>query len=292
MPFDSETPKEFHTAPLVRLTSDGSWQTCLAHSRSHHLLIWITRGQGRLLLNGMQRGFGLHSVIFIPAGALWAADFNRQCLGQVLFMSGPLLSPFPDAPVHKRFASLQEQTGLAGHFEAISREQDAQQPHWTRAVQARCELAAVALHRHPDNTGKQSTGKHSAAQRLSRAYCQRIACPQAGHHSMAAHAAALNVTPTHLTRVCKSVTGKTAAALLTERQLHAARSLLIKSELPIRDIASRLGFGSAAYFTRFIAQHTGQTPSGLRDSAQNRMQQPEPSQNSGNRTNQAAIFGL
>lgn len=123
MPFDSDLPREFHAAPLVRLAPDGGWQTALAHSRNEHLLIWITRGQGRFFLNGEQRGFGLHSVIFVPAGALWSAEFSRQCLGQVLSMTGPLLPPFPEAPVHKRFTSLQEQTGLGGHFEAISREQ-------------------------------------------------------------------------------------------------------------------------------------------------------------------------
>jgi AraC family transcriptional activator of pobA len=35
----------------------------------------------------------------------------------------------------------------------------------------------------------------------------------------------------------------------------------------MRDIASLLGFGSAAYFTRFITQHTGETPSSLRKKA-------------------------
>ncbi|NVK16877.1 MAG: AraC family transcriptional regulator [Rhodobacteraceae bacterium] len=272
MPFDSDFPREFHAAPLVRLAPDGGWQTCLAHSRCDHLLIWISRGQGRLMLNGEQRGFGLHSVIFLPAGTLWSADFGRQCLGQVLTMSGPLLPPFPEEPMHRRFASLQEQTSLAGHFEAISREQAAREPHWIRAVQARCELAAIALRRQPG-----AAGKLTAAQRLCQAYCQRIAGLQAGQLSMAEHAAALNVTPTHLTRVCKAATGKTAAALLTERQLHAARTLLITSDLPIRDIAARLGFGSAAYFTRFISQHTGRPPSELRASACRRPQQPDPS---------------
>ncbi|MEW2914566.1 AraC family transcriptional regulator [Leisingera sp. JC11] len=270
MPFDSDLPREFHAAPLVRLAPEGGWQTGLAHSRCDHLLIWITRGQGRILLNGQQRGFGLHSVIFIPAGALWSAEFTRQCLGQVLTMTGPLLPPFPEEPVHRRFSSLQEQSSLAGHFEAISREQAAQAPLWRRAVQAHCELAAIALQRQPETAAQPHS--QTAAQRLCRAYCRRIAGLQGCRSTMAEHAAALNVTPTHLTRVCKKVSGKTAAALLTERQLHAARTLLTATGLPIRDIAARLGFGSAAYFTRFISQHTGEPPSRLRESARSRTQ--------------------
>ncbi|WP_264213429.1 helix-turn-helix transcriptional regulator [Leisingera thetidis] len=270
MPFDQNLAVEIQAAPLSRLAPDGVWQTRLAHTRREHLLIWITRGQGRISLNGEQRGFGLHSAIFIPAGTLWSADFTRQCLGQVLTMTGPLPQPFPGAPVQKRFASLQDQAALTALFEAISREQNAQAPLWRRSVQAHCELAAIALHRQSETPVR--TGRPTAARRLCQAYCLRIAELHSPQSSMADHAAALKVTPTHLTRVCKAETGKTAASLLTERQLHAARTLLISSELPIRDIAAQLGFGSAAYFTRFISQHTGLTPSGLRKMARSRSQ--------------------
>ena len=265
MPFDPNLSGEVSVSPLTRLAPDGAWQVALSHTRREHLLIWITRGHGRMCLNGQQRGFSPNTAVFIPAGTLWSAEFTRQCLGQVLSMSGPLMPPFPDAPVLRRFNTLQEQTHLAAQFEAISREQLAAQPDWQRAVQAHADLAAIALARQPE-TGATSP-RLSAAKRLSRAYCLRIADLQTSQSSMASHAEALQVTPTHLTRVCKAETGKTAAALLTEHQLHAARSLLIDSDLPVRDIADQLGFGSAAYFTRFISQHTGQTPSKLRQSA-------------------------
>ena len=81
---------------------------------------------------------------------------------------------------------------------------------------------------------------------------------------MADYAETLDVTPTHLTRAVKSATGKTAADLVTERVLHEARVLLSETQQPARQIAAYLGFGSAAYFTRFIQQHTGLTPSKLR----------------------------
>ena len=84
---------------------------------------------------------------------------------------------------------------------------------------------------------------------------------------MAGHAAALGVSPTHLTRVCRAETGRTAAELLTERSLHAARSLLGATDVPVQDIARHLGFGSAAYFTRFIQHQTGRTPTALRRAA-------------------------
>ncbi|KIC14300.1 helix-turn-helix transcriptional regulator [Leisingera sp. ANG-Vp] len=265
MPFDPNLSAEIQVATLSRLAPDGAWQTRLAHTRREHLLIWITRGQGRICLNGVQRGFGPNCAILIPAGTLWYADFGRQCQGQFLSISGPLPPPFPDTPGHKRFTSLEEQARLTTLFEAIGREQAAQAPLWRRAVHSYCELAAITLRRHAEPAAPPS--RETAARRLCQAYCARVAGMEGTPATMADHAAALDVTPTHLTRVCKAETGKTAAALLTERQLHAARTLLISSELAIRDIAAQLGFGSAAYFTRFISQHTGQTPSTLRKAA-------------------------
>ena len=81
---------------------------------------------------------------------------------------------------------------------------------------------------------------------------------------MAEYAAELGVTPTHLTRAVKAATGKTAADILTERVVFAARSLLAETRQPARQIARHLGFGSAAYFTRYLQQHTGASPSQLR----------------------------
>jgi AraC family transcriptional activator of pobA len=46
--------------------------------------------------------------------------------------------------------------------------------------------------------------------------------------------------------------------------LHAARSLLLETDVTAQSIARFLGFGSAAYFTRFMQQHTGRSPSRLR----------------------------
>lgn len=274
MPFDPNLSRDITASPLARLSPDGVWQVSLSHTRRENLLIWITRGHGRICLNGQQRGFSPNTAICIPAGTLWSADFTRQSLGQVLIMTGPLAEPFPNEPIVRRFNTLQDQTYLAAQFEAISREQQATQPDWQRAVQAHADLAAIALARQPEPAT--ASGRPSAAQRLCRAYCRRIADIQAPQSSMASHAEALHVTPTHLTRVCKSETGKTAAALLTEHQLHAARSLLIGSDLAVRDIADQLGFGSAAYFTRFISQHTGLTPSKLRQLARQSAQPSHP----------------
>ena len=120
--------------------------------------------------------------------------------------------------------------------------------------------------------GADSLPRLSAGQRLSRAYCARLVSHFASGASLTEHATFLNVTPAHLTRVCKTEIGKTASALLTERLLHAARRLLSDTDVPAKEVADHLGFGSAAYFTRFIQQHTQASPIQLRRRARARLQ--------------------
>ncbi|MBO9440751.1 helix-turn-helix domain-containing protein [Phaeobacter italicus] len=270
MPFDPTNIGEIKVSPLAQLCADGAWQLELAHDLNDHLLIWITRGQGRVFLNGQQRGFGPNSAIFVPAGTLWSMEMGRQCIGQVVIIPASTPMDFPEQAVALRIPDAQDQALINAAIQAMQSEQQTRPALWYRAMQAHGALLAIHIRR---LLSAQDTAqpKLTAAQRLAQGYCARIVQCYAQHASMADHATELNVTPTHLTRVCKAETGKTAGALLTERQLHAARSLLVSTDLPIRDIAATLGFGSAAYFTRFITQHTGETPSRLRKQARERL---------------------
>lgn len=266
MPFDPSPASDPHVAPLGHLFPDGAWQIELAHDRPEHVLLWITRGQGRALIAGHQLGFGPFSAIFIPAGELWSVELGRQCLGQALNVPASAPVSLPTETLHLKVTNSVQQARFNGLFDSMMQEQNSAPTLWRQAMHAHTELMGIHLRRQlpAETIGAKKT---TAGRRLAQAYCGRVSEFFDQHASMADHAEALGVTPTHLTRVCKAETGKTAAALLTERQLHAARTLLISSDLPMRDIASRLGFGSPAYFTRFITQHTGQTPSALRKAA-------------------------
>ena len=266
MPYDPKTTEVLDVVPALSLMARGSWQLELAHARDCHLVFWITRGQGRVLLDGAQKGFGPHTVLHIPARHLFALELGRQCIGQVLRVPETVPCALPETPCALRIADMQDQGQINALFDAALREQQRGDDHSDRGLRSYADLIGITLRRQMERSG-QYVDK-GAGNRLSRAFCQRLVTLEACQQNMGEHASALDVTPTHLTRVCKAETGKTAATLLTERQLHAARKFLSASNRPMRDIAQDLGFGSPAYFTRFISQHTGATPSQLRKTAQ------------------------
>lgn len=257
---------EIRLATLGQLTQGGSWKLDLVHDRGEHMLIWITRGQGVALLDGARTGVGTHNAIFIPARHLMSLDMGRQGFGQALIVPPASGLTFPETAQHLRIRDARAQADLTILLESLGREQSDLRPLGQSAMTAYAYLAGIWLRRQIADIAPPAESE-TEERRLSRAYFARLASHFGSGATLADHARALDVTSTDLTRVSRAETGKTAAALLTERLLHAARQLLGETQMPMQDIAQQLGFKDAAHFARFIQHQTDQTPVALRRAA-------------------------
>lgn len=248
---------------LSQWVGPETWRAELPHSVKQHTLIWITRGQGRCQIEGIRRGLGVHNAICLPAGTQFSLDLGKQGFGVVCLVppGGPLL--MPDTPRLLRIRDVKAQTELTAIIESMQREQNAERPFWDEAMDAHAGLLTVWLRRAIINH-EDALGNSTAAQRLVSAYASLVERDYTSGKQMSDYARVLGVTPTHLTRTCKTCAGQTASDLLTQRVLHAARDLLQNTDYPANRVAAMLGFTSAAYFSRFILHHTGYTPSSLR----------------------------
>lgn len=84
------------------------------------------------------------------------------------------------------------------------------------------------------------------------------------HRPAAFYAGELGLSPTHLNRIVRAVTGESAHDFITRKLMEEARRELVLTTATIKDIAYRLGFSDAAYFTRVFARRTGMTPKAWR----------------------------
>jgi AraC family transcriptional regulator, transcriptional activator of pobA len=252
-----------HIASLAGLAPLGAWQTELVHDRAHHLLVWITRGQGRALIGGTRRGFGAHNALFIPAGDLMALEFGRQSAGLALSIPPGADLTLPADPRHLRVRDLRVQTEIGLLLDGLTREQHDARPRFQDAMDAHARLVAIWLRRQLADPGYDGD-KADSATLLARAFCARVASGHRRAETMASHARALGVSPNHLSRILREKTGQGGSDLLAERRLHGARTLLATTDAPIGNIARHLGFGDPASFARFVKRHTGRSPSALR----------------------------
>jgi AraC family transcriptional activator of pobA len=251
---------------IAQWTGAGTWRAELPHSAPHHALVWITRGHGRALVEGVLRGLSVHTALCIPAGTLFALEMGKQGFGTVCTVPAGGAVLMPDEAMLLRIRDVQAQAELTAILEGMHREQTSDRAFVDEALDAHAALLTVWLRRaiigHADDRPELS-----AAQRLVMAYCALVERDHASGKPMSDYARALGVTPTHLTRACRASAGMTASELLTRRVVHAVRDLLETTDHPANRVAAMLGFRSAAYFSRFVLQHTGQSPTALRRAA-------------------------
>ncbi|HEU5474964.1 MAG TPA: AraC family transcriptional regulator [Actinophytocola sp.] len=73
-------------------------------------------------------------------------------------------------------------------------------------------------------------------------------------------AAAVSISPGHLTSTVRRRTGRTVQEWITERRMVQARRLLTATELPIGEVGRRVGFPDAGYFARIFGRVHGMSP--------------------------------
>jgi AraC-like DNA-binding protein len=73
-------------------------------------------------------------------------------------------------------------------------------------------------------------------------------------------AAEVGVTPGHLTTVVRRRTGRTVGDWIVERRMAAARGLLAETDLPVAEVARRVGLPDPGYFSRLFSRTHGRSP--------------------------------
>lgn len=259
---------------LAQLAQGGAWRLSLPHSHDCDMLLWITRGQGRACIDGLRRGIGPNNVIWLPQGTQVSFELGPQVFGQAVLIRAGESTLLSRAPQHLRIRDVDFQSDLAGLVDALQREGRLNAPLKDAALTTRFRLIEIwllrmlaQLERDEDRVQMALPPARNAAQTLAQRFVQACEEEFRKGYTMADYACALGVTPTHLARVCKEVTGMSAADILTGRVLHDALRLLTQSDVPARQISDYLGFGSPAYFSRFIQKHSGQPPSAHRPHA-------------------------
>jgi AraC-like DNA-binding protein len=87
-------------------------------------------------------------------------------------------------------------------------------------------------------------------------------------HSVKFYAGQLAVSPDHLNKTVKSLTGRSAKEVISGRIILAAKRMLWFSNLAAKQIGYELGFEESAHFSQFFKRNSGMSPTEFR-SAQN-----------------------
>ncbi|NPD15971.1 helix-turn-helix transcriptional regulator [Xinfangfangia sp. D13-10-4-6] len=251
---------------IPRLAAAGRWRVEAMRSLSEPCLLWFTKGQGRITVQGTTRGYTAHNVVFIPPGVMHGFDAGPSVFGTAVFFGRNSTLPLPAQPQHLRIRESHAQHEINTLLDSITREMNSDIPAHDRATSHYVGLLGVWLERQI-NRAEPETLHHDAPRRLAARYATLLEREFRSGLGVADFAAKLNVTPTHLSRCCKQACGKPASVLLQDRRIFEAQRLLAETKIPVGHIAASLGFASPAYFTRAFHHLTGKSPTAFRRAA-------------------------
>lgn len=98
------------------------WRYRLLHDSEEDVLLWITRGQGRVIVNGLRRGVSMHSALYLPAGALFSINLPTTAQALILQCPSGMAAKGPDSSVMLRVLEPLAQAELTGSFDDMRRE--------------------------------------------------------------------------------------------------------------------------------------------------------------------------
>jgi AraC family transcriptional regulator, transcriptional activator of pobA len=237
------------------------------HVRLHQLLL-IESGGGQATIEGRTFALAPMRIVNVPAGDVHGYSFLRGTRGFVLTVAAEVLDQvmLPSEGLRRVLASANVLRGTAAMRTAmkeIFKEFAARRFARAHVLRAHAAMLVGLVAREMATRAKTSENRMNSE--LFERFEALLEQHFLSHWTVSQYAAALSVTPTHLSRITRSATGRAASRLIVERTVREARRRLLYTNMPVSTIAYALGFNDPAYFSRFFSEATGLSPRRFRD---------------------------
>ena len=243
-----------------------------------HQFQLIERGGAEAVMNGARHGLAAPAALMIPPGTVHAFHYRPGSAGsqvtvptallKAAFSSAPALASLLDVPLIIGPEELAQETGRAASlFDGLGAEFARAEPGRTEVLKAHAILLATWFLRQA-SSGEPAHARQAVRDTLVQRYRALLELHFRREHALAFFASALQVTPDHLSRICRAVCGLSALDMLHDRLVREARRQLAATDATVAGIAQDLGFSDAAYFSRFFSRRTGLSPQAYRGSLQ------------------------
>lgn len=223
-----------------------------------HVLIWITRGQGALQINGEERVVIANLLVFIPKGAPYSLDFGANCYGNILRLPEIDQSILPSDHLYFQVRHISEQTKISTSFDLLAKELESNDKFSKFAAEIQANLLLISALRLASAT--EYFVEKTKQRKIFETFVTLVEKNFKTGNGLSSYAKELGITTQHLTRICQSERGCSGSEFIQDRILAEAKQMLEQTDLRVGDISNRLRFSSAAYFSKLFSQKVGVTP--------------------------------
>ncbi|WP_205647692.1 helix-turn-helix domain-containing protein [Acuticoccus yangtzensis] len=252
-------PDVVHCETIAERSSLHGWAIQPHRHERLHQFLYVTSGATAVQFEGREAELAAPGVVNLPAGAVHGFRFAPQTVGTVVTVPVEALDGCIGACPMLRVAALVDAGPDIGYlFDAMAEEFGANRPARAQCLVAVATLIAARV------AGGIAPDMGAEGSPLIRRFEALIETHYRSHWRVADYAAALKVSATHLSRVCRAELGSGASRVIELRLMKEARRLLAYTAHPVGRIAGDLGFVDPAYFTRAFTRYAGMTPSAFR----------------------------
>jgi AraC family transcriptional activator of pobA len=242
------------------------------HRHAYHELIWVREGRGSHLIDGERVEFGPRTLTLIAKGQVHQFESADDVSGVVVrfddeWLAGSRRWLFSG----QACTALSVPEGEAARFDALLDllREEVERPAGPESAELRRNLLSAALlwAQRWREAQLEGGGATSADVSLHRSFLETLERDFTTSHDAGHYAAELGVTTGTLSRVLTKLTGQTTKQLILERVLLEAARLLRFSDLSVKEIAAKLGFGDQFAFSKAFKRRRGEAPLDFRNRA-------------------------
>ena len=237
---------------------------------SCHTLIFISSGEHTMKLGYQEYVTTDNEIIMIPAGQIFSLDnVNNIHKGYICqfhpdilirkYGSRELLNDFDFLKISgnpKITLTSKDVISVTNILERLRKEYSETEIADLNIVQSYLITLFYEMNK---NAVKTSKGI-SASEMITTKFKELIHENIKTQHQVNYYSSQLSVTPNHLNKCVKTVTGKSAVKWIDENILLEAKYLLFQTTLSVGEIATQVGFDDQSYFSRFFKKAEGISP--------------------------------
>lgn len=263
-----------HCESIPARASLHAWRIAPHRHPNLHQFFWIvppadgTAG-GEATLEGKTHGLAPAVAVSLPPMSVHGFHFQPGTEGWVVTLPvATLARQLEDAAALRaalaRSALIRPADSPLWIFEAVAKEYAGAGLGRAKALATLAGLLATWFARAlAQEAARDGAAPRAGAELLAR-FQAMVERDYRNARALADYARDLGVTPTHLSRVSRALTGVPASQLILERRLLEARRALAYTTMQVSEVAYMLGYSDPAYFARVFAKATGEAPSTFR----------------------------
>ena len=244
---------------------------------SHFTIFLITNGECAIQSNLIKYSLKNHSLFIVPPGMVH--NFlvkNNDCFGILLQFTKEFLTT---AELHKKhidaltyFSSQNnphiilspDEADLLKNILLLLRLKDLSletEPYRNELIHHAFSLFLFEMASLFKKYGEHTPVKLTRKEEVVMNFVKLLALQFKEERSVHYYAEHLFVTPKHLSKTVKEITGKTAGEFIDEMVITEAKILLDDAAMSVGNVADALHFSDQFFFSKFFKNHTGTNPS-------------------------------